>query len=234
VNRWWNEDWLPTPVLPGRIGADEVETRRPEAQRLARAVAPVERAVVSSPSTPAEDAGLLRRIAARDREAFSEFYDRFAGVLFSVAVRILQNDTEAEDVLQEVLLQIWEKAGAYDGQLGKPLTWAITLTRNRAIDRLRAAQRRRVILETAVDPVAFVADPNPDSRETSIGQETAKAVRAALGQLSVAERQALELAFFGGLTQTEIAAQLNEPLGTIKARIRRGMLHLRERLEGQL
>lgn len=180
------------------------------------------------------DAELLGRIAGRDPEALSELYDRFSGVLFSVACKILRDTAHAEDVLQEVFVQIWERASVYDAALGKPLSWAVALTRNKAIDRLRSTQRRNRLLDEATSEWETDVPNLHDNQPVVMTNETALFIRAALKGLPVEQRQAIELAFFTGLTQSEIADELRQPLGTIKARIRRGMLQLRESLEGIL
>jgi RNA polymerase sigma-70 factor, ECF subfamily len=174
---------------------------------------------------------LFMRVAHGDTDAFNEVYERFAGAMFSLALRILRDGPAAEDVVQETFVQIWEKAAAYNPKLGKPMTWAVTLVRNRAIDRLRTSARRQKLAEVATnesDPTQPVL-PCPD--QAVIGSETVGQVQAALRQIPADQRQAIEMAFFGGLTQTEIATALNVPLGTVKARIRRGMLQLREFLD---
>lgn len=177
------------------------------------------------------DAGLLRRISNGDQAAFAQFYDLYSNLLFSFAVKILNDPKEAEDVLQEVFLQIWDKAGTFDATLGKPSSWAITLVRNKAIDRIRASQRRvRLVEEAAAAP----APEAPTANESVHSLEKAALVRSAMAALPAEQRSAIELAFFTGLTQIEISDSLREPLGTIKARIRRGMLKLRDKLEGCL
>ena len=180
------------------------------------------------------DNALLGRIGGGDRAAFSEFYDRYSTLLFSIAVKILGDQKEAEDVLQEVFVQIWEKAGTFDPRLGRPAGWAATLVRNRAIDRIRASQRRSRLLDQATAELAPVAGESPGANESVFGREKSGLVRTAVAGLPDEQRQAIELAFFGGLTQNEISDRLREPLGTIKARIRRGMLRLRDQLEGCL
>jgi RNA polymerase sigma-70 factor (ECF subfamily) len=132
-------------------------------------------------------------------------------------------------VLQEVFLQIWAKASTYDASRGKPLTWAVTMTRNKAIDRLRSLQRRyrlqeELMLENGMDEQRT----DKTSAEEVGAEEKGRVIREAVRQLSKDQRQAIELAFFSGMTQAEIAEQLGEPLGTVKARIRRGMMKLRE------
>ncbi len=178
---------------------------------------------------------LLKRVGQGDRLAFSDLYDRFSGVLFSTAFRILNNQEGAEDVLQDVFVQIWEKAPLYDPSRGKPLTWAVTLTRNKAIDRLRSLQRRyRMQEQVEKESQTFEQFDDRSSLDAVDSVEKGHLVREAITKLSKEQREAIELAFFSGLTQTEIAEHLNEPLGTVKARIRRGMMKLREVLERQL
>ena len=179
-----------------------------------------------------EDGELIRRMARGDKLACAELYDRFSRPLYSVALRILNDQSEAEDVMQDVFLALWEKAVSFDLSRGSAFGWAITLTRNRAIDRLRTRRRRSTLLNES-----FVEDlpgghsaSDPDSSDDLIFKEKTVAVRAALSTLPREQVRALELAFFSGLTQQEIAARLSEPLGTVKARIRRGLLKLRDTL----
>ena len=183
----------------------------------------------------ANEIDLLQKIALGDKRAFAEFYDHFSGVLFSAALRVLNNREAAEDVIQDVFIQIWEKAPLYDATRGKPLTWAMTLTRNKSIDRLRSVQRRARLHEDAGKEAQtaeqFDGHSALDDVETT---ERGAIVRAAFEKLNKEQRQALEMAFFGSLTHTEIAEQLGEPVGTIKARIRRGMMKLRDVLESRL
>jgi len=178
---------------------------------------------------------LLGRVAQGDRRGFEELYDRFSGVLFSTAYRVLNNQDAAEDVLQDVFIQIWEKAPLYDPSRGKPMTWAITLTRNKAIDRLRSTQRRGRLQEELVQESQtseqFDARSSFDAASTS---DTNKLVHEAIQKLSKDQREAIELAFFSSLTQTEISERLKLPLGTVKARIRRGMMRLKELLSPRL
>jgi RNA polymerase sigma-70 factor (ECF subfamily) len=178
---------------------------------------------------------LLRQIGQGDRRSFETLYDRFSGVLFSVAYRVLNSQEAAEDVLQDVFIQIWEKAALYDPARGKPMTWAITLTRNKAIDRLRSTQRRSRLqdeLQHESETVEQFDDKN--SFDAVSSGETSELVREAVKKLSKDQREAIELAFFSSLTQTEISERLNEPLGTVKARIRRGMMKLRDLLGPKL
>jgi RNA polymerase sigma-70 factor (ECF subfamily) len=180
-----------------------------------------------------DEAQLLARVAQKDQQALAELYDRFAKVLYSVSLRILRDETRAQEVLQEVFVQIWERASRYDARLGKPLTWALILTRNKAIDHLRSMQREGRLFESLKDlaeheHAAASAEPVPGQ---VAGQELAESVKQALCALPWEQRYAIELAFFRGLSQSEIANELKQPLGTVKARIRRGMLQMRSRLE---
>lgn len=178
---------------------------------------------------PEAEIELLRRTGQGDRGSFEQLYDRFSGVLFSTAYRVLNNHQAAEDVLQDVFFQIWEKAALYDPARGKPLTWAVTLTRNRAIDRLRSAQRRsRQQEDIEREAETLEQFDSRDSFGIVASAEKAKMIREALKKLSKDQREAIELAFFSGLTQAEIAETLCEALGTVKARIRRGMMKLRD------
>ena len=184
---------------------------------------------------------LLEATGRGDRDSFRQLHERYAGVLFSAAYQVLNDPVEAEDVLQDVFVQIWDKAKLYDRARGKPLTWALTLTRNKSIDRLRSAQRRHR-LKDEVEKESNVADQQGsggaqtggNSVERVYARETNQIVRHAVLQLSNEQRQAIEMAFFGGLTQNEIAQRLDEPLGTVKARIRRGMIKLKDLIEPRL
>jgi RNA polymerase sigma-70 factor, ECF subfamily len=186
----------------------------------------------SSVETP--DEALLARIAQQDRDAFTEFYDRHARILFSVAVRIVNDHAEAEEVLQEVFVQLWEKSQRYNSQLGKPLQWVLALARNKSIDRLRSLGRRSRFVAGITPEEAAAPASDYTATEAAAGKERAELIRSAVQSLPADQRQAIEMAFLGGMTQQDIAASLKQPLGTIKARIRRGMLKLRDGLKGRL
>jgi len=178
---------------------------------------------------------LLARIAKRERRAFEELYTRYANILYATAMKFLKEDADAQDVVQDVFIQIWDKAHLYDPAKGKPLTWALTLTRNRSIDRIRAIQRRTRLRDDFEKET--VTDESAGMREALSGvdaSEKGQILRDAVGQLSAEQSRVIELAFFRGLTQSEIAEKLGEPLGTIKARARRGLLKLKDILGNQL
>jgi RNA polymerase sigma-70 factor (ECF subfamily) len=178
------------------------------------------------------DRELMRRVAAVDDAAFSSLYRRFAPGLFSMIYEILRDQKEAEDVLQESFVQMWKKASTYDPARSGVFTWAVMISRNRALDRLRARQRRGRTLEAATAEWAAAPVEHGEQADEMLDQtEERGRIRRALGELPEAQRNAIQMAFFGGLTQAEVSTQLGEPLGTIKARIRRGLLALRDVLE---
>jgi RNA polymerase sigma-70 factor, ECF subfamily len=178
------------------------------------------------------DQEMIAQIGRRDQGAFSALYDRLSGPLYSLAFKMLGDAPDAQDALQEVFVQIWSRASTYDPEKSSVFSWAVLLTRSRAIDRLRARDRRlRVVVEsTAEDKVAEATDASTveSAADTATKKDEAAHVRSLLNNLPEDQRQAIELAFFGHRTHHEIAAQLGQPLGTVKARIRRGLLKLRE------
>jgi RNA polymerase sigma-70 factor, ECF subfamily len=178
---------------------------------------------------------LLRQVGQGDRRSFEQLYERFSGVLFSIAYRMLNSQEAAEDVLQDVFVQIWKKAPLFDPTRGRPMTWAVTLTRNKAIDLIRSAQRRSGLHDTMLrEKRALRYFDDRSSFDAVASDEMSKLVRAAIEKLSKEQRVAIELAFVASMTQAEIAEYLDQPLGTIKARIRLGMLALREMIEPHL
>lgn len=185
------------------------------------------------PAASTIDPKLLARVVKGDHQAFSQLYDQSSTLLYSLALRILGNRDEAVDLLQEVYLEVWRKIARYDIGRGTPIAWLITLTRSRAIDRLRArgARARRQSGEP-LDGLATsqVADRHPGPGEAHEDQELRNLIRGALASLPEAQQQAIELAFYEGLSHKEIAEQLSEPLGTVKTRIKLGMTKLRELL----
>ena len=178
---------------------------------------------------PSIDIELIRKIGMGDYSAFETFYSRHIGLVFSTAFRVLNNRNDAEEVAQEVMFMVWEKSPMFDPLRGKPMSWALTMTRNKAIDRLRSVQRRFRLqdeVERESDPEDFVQAHGPGDELDAI--EKGRTVRSAVMMLAREQREVIEMAYFGGLTQQEIAERLQEPIGTIKARIRRGMLRLKK------
>jgi RNA polymerase sigma-70 factor (ECF subfamily) len=173
------------------------------------------------------DVDLLHAIARSDEQGLACLYDRYRAILFGLLVRILNSREEAEDVLQEVFLQVWRQAADFDELRGKPFTWLVTLARSRAIDRLRSlSARERVALASAADPMEAISNAADDASRS----EQRGIVVHALKQLPEEQKTTLLLAYFEGLTQSEIATRLGAPLGTVKTRMRSGMMKLRELL----
>jgi len=192
-------------------------------------VAPVYSRLHPEPAQPT-DVALLNAIAARDEAALAQLYDRYDRILFGLLMRILNNREEAEDVLQEVFLQVWRKAADFDANRGRPFTWLVTLARSRGIDRLRTlAARERV----AVAGAREVSDEVSDAATDAFKSEQRGLVSDALAKLPDEQKRPIMLAYFDGLTQTEIATRTGAPLGTVKTRMRTGMIRLRELLAGQ-
>jgi RNA polymerase sigma-70 factor (ECF subfamily) len=178
------------------------------------------------------DVELLRAIAGGDEQALASLYDRYRLILFGLVLRILHSRDEAEDVLQELFLQVWKRASDFDEARGRPFTWLVTLARSRAIDRLRSLNaRERTATESAR---AAGTESWSDAVDDAIRSEESAVVRRALAELPEEQRHALMLAYFEGLTQTEIARRLDAPLGTVKTRMRAGMIKLRELLRGKI
>jgi RNA polymerase sigma-70 factor, ECF subfamily len=182
------------------------------------------------------NAALIRRMAGGDRDALAELYDKLSRPLFATARHILNDAAEAQDVVHDVFMSLWENAGTFDSSRGAAFSWAVTLTRNRSIDRLRSrANRARLLGNSIPDDLGYDEDVGSMAGldKADLGDRAA-AVRSALAELPTEQQKALELAFFSGLTQKEIAEKLSEPIGTVKARIRRGLVKLRDMLASKL
>jgi RNA polymerase sigma-70 factor, ECF subfamily len=191
-------------------------------------------AVLGRPASPSNeerlaDQAALNRMAQGDHSALAELYDRNARLVFSLALRILQNRADAEDVVQEVFAQVWTQAGRYDTTRGAVAAWMLTMTRSRAIDRLRSRNSRpETPSETRI--VEDVPDTTARQDLELLSAEQVESLQRALNELPIAQRMALELAYYEGLTHAEIADRLSEPLGTVKTRIRQAVIKLRESL----
>ena len=181
-------------------------------------------------SSSPDDVALLLAVARRDEAAFAELYDRVARPIFSMVARIMQSRAEAEEVLQEAFWQIWESAPGYRPDLGSPFCWMVTVARRKAIDRLRANSRHRQRIEHAQNLRAEDEFAAPVALEVLSAGERSATVQTALARLGPDERRAIVLAFFDGLTHEEISTALRAPVGTVKARIRRGLLKLKPAL----
>ena len=175
------------------------------------------------------EAELVRQMTSGDVNAFTNFYDRFAPGLFSMIYAILRDQTESEDVLQEAFVQMWKRTSTYDATRSSLFTWAVMIARHKAIDRLRSRQRHSRLAEAvANEPEEVSTAPTERADNLLVRSDEREKVRAALSQIGAAQREAIDLAFFGGLTQTQISEKLGTPLGTVKARIRRGLIALRD------
>ena len=172
-------------------------------------------------SSPQAEAGLLARIRAGDESAMGALYDRYSGIVYGVALRVLGNTSAAEDILQDVFLQLWRNPGAFNAERGRLAPWLAVIARNRAIDALR-----RRPAEDDIDELPIAGSTNLE--DEAVQRQAAEKVRNAMSQLPPEQRKCLELAYFEGLTHTEIAGKTGEPLGTIKTRIRSGLLTVRK------
>jgi RNA polymerase sigma-70 factor, ECF subfamily len=192
-----------------------------------------------SPRAEWPDEVLMVAITARDEYAFSVMYDRYIDLVFSTSLRVLADAQLAEDTAQDVFVRLWRRPETFISERGRFLSWLMSVTRNRAVDELRARGRRRrregICGADTEDALAAVpADDCDDPIRWAQLHEEQRFVRNALKQLPREQQAALELAYFGGLTQQEIAGELHEPLGTIKTRIRLGMQKLRCALADQV
>ena len=176
------------------------------------------------------DATLVHRLLQKDVSAFEQLYDRHSRPIYSLVLRILQQAGTAEEVVQDVFLQLWRNAAQYDVSRGPFVPWLFTLARNRALDTLRLKserQRRREDQTEELPPIATV----PQYEQQLDEKHRAEKVRALMASLNPQQKKAIELAYFEGLSHSEIAAALKEPLGTVKSWIRNGLLRLKEELQ---
>jgi RNA polymerase sigma-70 factor (ECF subfamily) len=174
-----------------------------------------------------EDTALAVRLQGQDPAAFEELYDQYSGMLFGILLRIAGNRGTAEELLQEVFLRVWERAGTFSPQKGSLSTWMIAMARNRGIDYRRSVEGRMELQRTDLEAME---PPHQGRAEESVVQHLDEVVkvRIALASLTVSQRRVIELAYYEGLSNTEIATRLGQPLGTVKALLRRGLTVLRE------
>ena len=182
------------------------------------------------------DAELVARLAERDEAALEPLYDRYGKIVYSVAMRILRDAQAAEEVTQEVFVRLWNNAASFESTKGYVRVWILRITHNLALNEVRRRQSRPVIAANFDWPTEsehlLAQDTSGDPEMATWLRERATVIRHALEQLPLPQRQSIELAFFGGLSQAEVAAALGEPLGTIKSRVRIGMRRLRDILVG--
>ena len=205
------------------MGATTVTTKKrtrvgkPKARQLS----------VSPPLEPGapSDLALMQAIQAEDPDALGQLYDRYNGILKALILRVVHNEAEADDLLQEIFMEIWNQAKNFSAQKGKPLGWMVTLARRRAIDGLRKKQayaraEERLQNETEQQPDAWVHNA---TEEAIVLGDTRVLMRKVIAGLPPAQQQAIDLAFFQGMSQREIAAKTNTPLGTVKTRLELGL-----------
>lgn len=184
--------------------------------------------VTDNPALDTADSALLARMSGGDEGALAALYDRWSDRIHSLAVHMVRDARDAEDIVEETFWQAWRGAARYDATRGNVGTWLLTICRSRALDRLRSRRRRPEHL--SIDDAPPTAAPEAAAIDAMVTSETGGIVRAALAELPVEQRQTLELAYFRGLSQSEIAEKTGQPLGTVKTRVRLAMVKLREKL----
>ena len=179
------------------------------------------------------DEAILQRVATGDEAAFAELYDRFSGPLFALARRVLNDEQEARDALQEGFLYLWDRARDFDPLRSKAFTWSVIIFRHKAIDRLRSLRRRAKLVEAATEELLPLDGASVERADRAADRaDRANLVRHALEALPETQRRCIEWAFLKGLTHYQLSEKFEEPLGTIKTNIRRGLLRLRDILKG--
>lgn len=182
---------------------------------------------MTAPMQPAPDSALVERMMAGDESALSTLYDRYSGMLFAMLVRILKDTHAAEEVLQDLFLQLWRSAARFDASRGSLPAWLMVIARNRAISRLRG--RERLLVRDDDEGFSMESVPASGNLEDEASRmELMRKLRAAMAALPGEQREAVELAYFEGMTQTEIAARTGSPLGTVKSRVRAAMQALKQ------
>jgi RNA polymerase sigma-70 factor, ECF subfamily len=177
---------------------------------------------------PAADIDAIRRAATGDADALAALYDRHSRVIYSLAFRIMGDASDAEEVVQDVFAQVWRQAARYDTSRGAVIAWMLMMTRSRAIDRIRSRRGLPPVAPDSWKGLTEMVDPAEGPELTTLTADQVGRVRDALNALPLTQRLAIQLAFYEGLTHVEIAERLGEPLGTVKTRIRLGLLKLRD------
>jgi RNA polymerase sigma-70 factor (ECF subfamily) len=212
-----------------RVGSSYLDTQAEGCSYANQDLSPNRDAWVEKKPVTADSASavhLIQQVAQQDREAFSQLYDRFSTLVYTLAMRMLKARSDAEDLLQEVFVHVWRQAQGYSAERGSPEAWLVNIARSRAIDKIRSIRRMERSFVSTDDPARAESGENVES---SVAESEARmAMNSALANLPQAQRKILELAYLDGLTQTEIAERLAEPLGTIKTRMRSGIQCLRE------
>ena len=182
---------------------------------------------MTAPLQPVPDSALVERIMAGDEGALSALYDRYSGMLYAMLLRILKDTGAAEEVLQDLFLQLWRGAARFDASRGSLAGWLLVIGRNRALSRLRGKQRREILPDP--EEFSFEAVPSSENLEDEAARmQMMHRLRGAMAALPAEQREAVELAYFEGMTQTEIAARTGSPLGTVKSRVRAAMQTLKQ------
>lgn len=194
-------------------------------------------AIANQAARNEEDLRLLVRIQQRDQSALSELYDRYSPLLYTLVLKVVKRTNEAEDLLQEIFLQVWNKASTFASEKGSAYTWIVTIAKRKAIDRLRSKEliNRGSSLDAddevlAIPDAAYAANP----LAATMNSEYDAMVRDGLARLSSEQRTIIELSYYDGYTQDQISKQLNVPLGTVKTRMRQGLMKLRDFLEQRI
>ena len=175
-------------------------------------------------------ADFIGRVAQGDADALRSLYEGTSRYVYGLAFRIVQDPGAAEEVTLDVYTQVWRRAADYDAARGTPSAWLLTIARTRAIDRFRSSSRQGITLQEPLEKADWIPDSSPTPEESSVMDARRRMVQGALAELPQEQRQAVELAYFYGLSQSEIAARTGQPLGTVKTRLRLSMMRLREKL----
>ena len=218
-----------------RVGRTYLDTRTEECSDIDPDLSARRDACTAKVPVPADSTiavHLIQRVANQDRAAFSQLYERFSTLVFTLAMRMLKARSDAEDLLQEVFVQVWRQARGYSAERGSPEAWIINIARSRAIDKSRAIRRIENSFLLTDDPAR--AESSDSAESSRAASESRLTMNTALANLPDTLRRVLELAYFDGLTQTEIAQRLAEPLGTVKTRMRSGIQRLREIVSSQV